>query len=274
VFVKGLCNDSHHQLTKQWSPSEMFYTATSVPTISSSTTERATSSTSIIQIPQEQCSSQFAWYVSYSIHSLCIVHISYWSTLKGTVPYISCRLFKLMGDVPRPSMIDHRASDNLESLFHILIKFTTMYEGPSGKASVEGVHPVNAPRWRKAYLMIDGDGLGTSGSLRVLVTPLRSLLLLSHPLLLKLWLRMPPASGSMASLFHSSSPPPISGSMTKETHLRPRHSRQKNNIILPPLPSLPSVGPNKLPGSGAGSMTKELPSKPRCSSKQKNRKQN
>ncbi|KAG1741215.1 hypothetical protein EDD22DRAFT_851727 [Suillus occidentalis] len=72
----------------------------------------------------------------------------------------------LMGDVPRPSMINHRASDDLESLFYILLEFTTMYEGPSGKALVEGVHPVNAPRWRKAYLMMDGDGLGPSSSLK------------------------------------------------------------------------------------------------------------
>jgi serine/threonine protein kinase len=99
--------------------------------------------------------------VSYiSIHSSCI-HISYASTLKGTVPYISCRLLKLMGDVPRPSTIDHRASDDLEPLFYILLKFTTTYEGPSGKASAEGVHPVYAPRWCKAYLMMDGDGVGS-----------------------------------------------------------------------------------------------------------------
>ncbi|KAG1825234.1 hypothetical protein DFJ58DRAFT_738552 [Suillus subalutaceus] len=70
----------------------------------------------------------------------------------GTVPYISCRLLKLMGDVPRPSTINHRASDDLESLFYILLKFTTTYEGPSGGS--------------KAYLMMDGDGLGTSGSLK------------------------------------------------------------------------------------------------------------
>ncbi|KAG1807618.1 uncharacterized protein BJ212DRAFT_1485463 [Suillus subaureus] len=84
----------------------------------------------------------------------------------GTVPYISCCLLKLMGDVPCPSTIDHRASDDLESLFYILLEFTTTYEGPSGKTSAEGVHPVNAPRWCKAYLMMDGDGLGTSGSLK------------------------------------------------------------------------------------------------------------
>ncbi|KAG1900142.1 uncharacterized protein F5891DRAFT_980435 [Suillus fuscotomentosus] len=84
----------------------------------------------------------------------------------GTVPYISSHLLKLMGDILVPSMIDHRASDDLESLFYIFLKFTMTYEGPGGKASTEGVQPVNAPRWHKAYLMMDQDGLGTSGSLK------------------------------------------------------------------------------------------------------------
>jgi hypothetical protein len=296
-----------------------------------------------------------------------------------------------MGDVPRPSMIDHRASDDLESLFYILLEFTTTYEGPSGKASVEGVHPVNAPRWRKAYLMMDGDGLGTSRSLKkefltekhppyeptpyfracrpileewrkAIGDALHNERDLSHNEILKIMQQglerilsspgtatsqsvaflpatsvatpsptslplparprhptsLPPASlppppieamtqdagvqprrsgrqtqmlppelpstrsvtrgavapsasGSMISSFHSSSPPPTSGPMTR---LRPHRSGQKNKMILPPLPSLPSVGPNELPGSGAGSMTEELPSKPRRSSKRKNRKQN
>ncbi|KAG1825233.1 hypothetical protein DFJ58DRAFT_738551 [Suillus subalutaceus] len=67
------------------------------------------------------------------------------------------------------------------------------------------------------------------------------------------------ASGSMTSQFHSSSPPPTSGPMAKETCLRPRHSGQKNKMIPPPLPSLPFFGPNELPGPGAGSMTEKLP---------------
>ncbi|KAG1787145.1 uncharacterized protein HD556DRAFT_1449074 [Suillus plorans] len=310
----------------------------------------------------------------------------------GTVPYISCHLLKLMGDVPRPSMIDHRASDDLESLFYILLEFTTTYEGPNGKVLAEGVHPVNAPRWRKAYLTMDGDGLGTSGLLKkefliekhphyeptpyfracrpileewrkaigdalhnerdlsheeileimqqglekilsfpgtptslsvaflpvpsVATSPPTSLPLPArphHPTFLppaslppppieamtqdtgvrprrsgRKMQMLPPelpstpsvtrgaisssASGSMASPFHSSSPPPTSGPMIKETRLRPRRSGQKNKMIPPPLPSLPSVGPNKLPVSGAGSMTEELPSKPRRS-KRKTRKQ-
>ncbi|KAG1768592.1 hypothetical protein EV702DRAFT_1203220 [Suillus placidus] len=84
----------------------------------------------------------------------------------GTVPYISYHLLKLMGDNPHLSVINHRASDDLESLFYIFLEFTTTYEGPSGKVSAEGVQPVNAPRWRKAYLTMDKDGLGTSGSLK------------------------------------------------------------------------------------------------------------
>ncbi|KAG1906125.1 uncharacterized protein F5891DRAFT_975576 [Suillus fuscotomentosus] len=266
--------------------------------------------------------------------------------LKNNAAVNSCGT--LMGDIPCPSMIDHRASDDLESLFYILLEFTTMYEGPSGKASVEGVHPVNAPRWRKAYLMMDGDGLGTSGSLKkefltekhlpyeptpyfracgpileewrkAIGDALHNECDLSHNEILKIMQQglerilsspgtatsqsvaflpatsvatpsptslplpvyphhptslphasLPPppieamtqdavapsASGSMTPSFHSSSPPPTSGPMT---HLRPRRSGQKNKMILPPLLSLPSVGPNKLPGSGAGSMTEELP---------------
>ncbi|KAG1784521.1 uncharacterized protein HD556DRAFT_1451679 [Suillus plorans] len=245
----------------------------------------------------------------------------------GTVPYISCHLLKLIGDVPRPSVIDHRASDDLESLFYILLEFTTTYEGPNGKASAEGVHPVNAPRWRKAYLTME-TGLekilsfpGTPTSLSVAFLPVPSIATsppTSPPTSLPLPARphhptfLPPASlppppieamtqdtgvrphhsgwkmqmlppelpsmpsvtrgaisssasGSMASPFHSSSPPPTSGPMIKETRLRPRRSGQKNKMIPPPLPSLPSVGPNELPVSGAGSMTEELPSKPRRS---------
>lgn len=146
--------------------------------------------------------------VSYiSIHSLCI-HILYASTLKGTVPYISCCLLKLMGDVPHPSMINHRASDDLESLFYILLKFPTMYEGPSGKASVEGVHPLNAPRWCKAYLMMDGDGIRTSGSLK------KEFLTEKHP-------PYEPIPCFRACC-------PILEEWTEELSSKPRHSKQKN----------------------------------------------
>ncbi|KAG1847304.1 hypothetical protein DFJ58DRAFT_730184 [Suillus subalutaceus] len=280
----------------------------------------------------------------------------------GTVPYISCRLLKLMGDVLRPSMIDHRASDDLESLFYILLEFTTTYEGPSGKTSAEGVHPVNAPRWRKAYLMMDGDGLGTSGSLKkefltekhppyeptpyfkacrpileewrkAIGDALHNERDLSHKEILKIMqqglerilsmpgtptsqsvaflpatsvatpsptslplpmhphhpISLPPASlppphneamaqdagvqprrlgrqtqmlppelpsvtwgtiahsasGSMTSQFHSSSPPPTSGPMAKETRLRPHHSGQKNKMIPPPLPIIAIYWPKR-----------------------------
>ncbi|KAG0697849.1 hypothetical protein DFH29DRAFT_1003401 [Suillus ampliporus] len=298
----------------------------------------------------------------------------------GTVPYISCHLLKLMGDILHPSVIDHRASDDLESLFYILLEFTTMYEGPGGKASAKGVHPVNAPRWCKAYLMMDEDGLGTSGSLKKefliekcpryeptpyfracrpilegwrkaigdslhnerdlsheeileiiqqglekivpgtptsqsaaflpapsVTTPPTSLPLPArsyHPTSLppptieamtqdtrlqphrsgRKTQMLPPellsmpsvtrgtisssASGSMAPPSHSSPSPPASGSMIKETRLRPRRSGQKNKIP-PPLPSLPSVDPNELPVSGAGSMTEKLPSEPHHSGRKK-----
>ncbi|KAG2046067.1 hypothetical protein BDR06DRAFT_1039775 [Suillus hirtellus] len=51
----------------------------------------------------------------------------------GTIPYMSFCLLKLMGDAPSPIMIDHRASDDLESLFYILLEFTSIYERPRGK---------------------------------------------------------------------------------------------------------------------------------------------
>lgn len=51
-----------------------------------------------------------------------------------------------MGDILHLFLIDYRVSDDLESLFYILLKFTTMYKGPSDKASAKGVHPINASR--------------------------------------------------------------------------------------------------------------------------------
>ncbi|KAG0700899.1 hypothetical protein DFH29DRAFT_1000704 [Suillus ampliporus] len=62
----------------------------------------------------------------------------------GTIPYISCCLLKLMGCVPSPNLIDHRASDNLESLFYIFLEFTIIYAGPGGLITNRGTLPVNS----------------------------------------------------------------------------------------------------------------------------------
>ncbi|KAG2028718.1 kinase-like domain-containing protein [Suillus americanus] len=84
----------------------------------------------------------------------------------GTIPYMSCRLLKLIGDFPSSTTIEHKASDDLESLFYIFLEFTLLYEGPGGKITDQGIYPINASRWRKAYIAMDRDGLGTSGSLK------------------------------------------------------------------------------------------------------------
>ncbi|KAG2743049.1 hypothetical protein P692DRAFT_20681465, partial [Suillus brevipes Sb2] len=49
-----------------------------------------------------------------------------------TIPYISWRLLKVMGRSPTPHSVHHRASDDLESLFYILLEFMTIYNGPGG----------------------------------------------------------------------------------------------------------------------------------------------
>ncbi|KAG2125258.1 hypothetical protein BD769DRAFT_1668989 [Suillus cothurnatus] len=84
----------------------------------------------------------------------------------GTIPYISCRLLKLMGSTQTPELVDHMASDDLESLFYIFLKFTTIYGGLGSLIMDRGVPPENACRWNKSYMMMDRDGLGTSGSLK------------------------------------------------------------------------------------------------------------
>ncbi|KAG2098689.1 uncharacterized protein F5147DRAFT_777530 [Suillus discolor] len=84
----------------------------------------------------------------------------------GTIPYISYRLLKLMGSTPIPDSIEHKASDDLESLFYILLEFTIIYDGPGGLITNRGVPPENSCRWHKAYIAMDKDGLRTSGSLK------------------------------------------------------------------------------------------------------------
>ncbi|KAG2115447.1 hypothetical protein DEU56DRAFT_919417 [Suillus clintonianus] len=84
----------------------------------------------------------------------------------GTIPYISYHLLKLMGKSPMPVSIEHKASDDLKSLFYILLEFMTIYDGPGGQITNDGVPPENSRRWHKAYVKMDKDGLRTSGSLK------------------------------------------------------------------------------------------------------------
>jgi len=81
---------------------------------------------------------------------------------------MSSRLLKLLSDrVPGSTpKITYRPADDLESLFYIFLEFTTVYDGPGGEISDKGVHPANARRWRKAFVTMDQDGLGTSGILK------------------------------------------------------------------------------------------------------------
>ncbi|KAG1724107.1 uncharacterized protein EDB91DRAFT_1255410 [Suillus paluster] len=84
----------------------------------------------------------------------------------GTIPYISYRLLKLIGSIQTPDSIEHKASDDLESLFYIILEFTIIYDGPSGLITNRGVLPDNTRRWHKAYVAMGKDGLGTSGTLK------------------------------------------------------------------------------------------------------------
>ncbi|KAG2338228.1 hypothetical protein BDR05DRAFT_1004371 [Suillus weaverae] len=71
----------------------------------------------------------------------------------GTIPYISCRLLRLMGGVPSLDLIDHRPCDNLESLFYIFLKFTIIYVGPGGSITDRGMLPVNSGSLKREFLM-------------------------------------------------------------------------------------------------------------------------
>jgi hypothetical protein len=78
---------------------------------------------------------------------------------------MSSRLLKLMGKIPTPPLIDHRASDDLESLFYIFLEFVTVWGGP-GRLSEEGVHPDNAQAWRDICVEMPRRGISVSGTLK------------------------------------------------------------------------------------------------------------
>ncbi|KAG2111850.1 hypothetical protein BD769DRAFT_1392006 [Suillus cothurnatus] len=81
----------------------------------------------------------------------------------GTVPYISFRVLRLMGD---GHLVQHMPCDNLESLFYILLEFTVIYLGPKGilapQPSPEALRRDTVRRWAVSYENMTQDGLTTS----------------------------------------------------------------------------------------------------------------
>ncbi|KAG1785034.1 uncharacterized protein HD556DRAFT_1314580 [Suillus plorans] len=81
----------------------------------------------------------------------------------GTVPYISFRVLRLMGD---GDSFRHTPCDDLESLFYILLEFTVMYLGPKGalapQPDEENLKRDPVRRWGLAYESLTRDGLATS----------------------------------------------------------------------------------------------------------------
>ncbi|KAG2101103.1 uncharacterized protein F5147DRAFT_776831 [Suillus discolor] len=81
----------------------------------------------------------------------------------GTVPYISFRVLRLMGD---GHMVQNTPCDDLESLFYILLEFTVMYLGPKGalapQPSEEVLRRDAIRRWALSYKNMTQDGLATS----------------------------------------------------------------------------------------------------------------
>jgi len=69
-----------------------------------------------------------------------------------------------MGSTEPP--YDHRASDDLESLFYIFFEFVIVYGGPEGDRTDAGVLPFAATMWRQAYETLDREGLWISGALK------------------------------------------------------------------------------------------------------------
>ncbi|KAG2068204.1 hypothetical protein BDR04DRAFT_1103717 [Suillus decipiens] len=81
----------------------------------------------------------------------------------GTVPYISFRVLRLMGD---GHSVRHTPCDDLESLFYILLEFTIIYLGPKGalapRSDEENLQRDPVRRWGIAYESLTRDGLATS----------------------------------------------------------------------------------------------------------------
>ncbi|KAG1743536.1 hypothetical protein EDD22DRAFT_958776 [Suillus occidentalis] len=81
----------------------------------------------------------------------------------GTIPYISFRILRLMGD---GHLVQHIPCDNLESLFYILLEFTVMYLGPKGilapQPSDKAMRQDPIRRWGLTYEKMTEDGLATS----------------------------------------------------------------------------------------------------------------
>ncbi|KAG1784437.1 uncharacterized protein HD556DRAFT_1451773 [Suillus plorans] len=81
----------------------------------------------------------------------------------GTIPYISFRVLRLMGD---GHSVRHTPCDDLESLFYILLEFTVVYLGPKGalapRLDEENLHRDPVRRWGIDYESLTFDSLATS----------------------------------------------------------------------------------------------------------------
>ncbi|KAG2115637.1 hypothetical protein DEU56DRAFT_932627 [Suillus clintonianus] len=70
----------------------------------------------------------------------------------GTRPYMSIRLLR-EGIAKNNAMIQHTASDDLESLFHIFVEFATTFDGPRGLMRDENRRPL----WVHKFESADDD---------------------------------------------------------------------------------------------------------------------
>jgi hypothetical protein len=77
---------------------------------------------------------------------------------------MSNRLLQRMGGTEPP--YDHRASDDLESLFYIFFEFVIVYGGTEGDRTDAGVLPLAATAWRKAYATLDREGVWATGAFK------------------------------------------------------------------------------------------------------------
>ena len=69
-----------------------------------------------------------------------------------------------MGSTEPP--YDHRASDDLESLFYIFFEFVIVYGGTEGDRTDAGVLPLATTAWHKAYASLDREGVWATGVLK------------------------------------------------------------------------------------------------------------
>ena len=79
---------------------------------------------------------------------------------------MSSRLLELIADPCWNKIIEHKASDDLESLFYIFLKSVIIYGGPQGQWEGKGELPSKYHQWRDTYDQMSGHGLGASGAVK------------------------------------------------------------------------------------------------------------